>query len=139
MQNRTPDRRTGRAEFHLPERRTGFDRRRPRDPMRILRDNPVLLLTLLVGLNALSAADWALTGRALAHGAQEANAVMSALIIANPFAAGAFKAAVMLAVTVFIWRSRRYRSVLVTALAAASVYAVLMLYHVVGLASLGVL
>jgi hypothetical protein len=139
MQHRRTERRQNRASFQYPERRTGFDRRRPSDPLRLLRERPVILLALLVGLNLLSAADWALTMVSLSHGALEANAVMNALIFANPVAAGAFKAIAMLGVTLLIWRSRRYRPILVTALGAVGVYAALMLYHAAGLASIGVL
>ncbi|MDR3686994.1 MAG: DUF5658 family protein [Coriobacteriia bacterium] len=136
---RIGDRRASRAAFRFPERRTGFDRRRPNDPLRTLADNPAALVALLVALNALSAADWALTSRALANGAQEANAVMAALINANPVAAGGFKAAMMLAITLLVWRSRRYRLVLAAAAGAFAVYGILMIYHAAGLVSLGAL
>jgi len=137
--NRAGDRRANRAKLRLPERRTGFDRRREDDLLRILRDQPAILLALLVSLNLLSVFDWALTMRALAFGAREANFVVGAFLAANPVSALVFKIAVMLGVSAAIWRSRRYRLVLVTALAGIGAYAFLMLYHVVGLASIGAL
>jgi hypothetical protein len=134
---RTSDRRVNRSAFHYPERRTGFDRRRPSDLLGKLRDTPGLLPTLLVGLNVLSAADWALTSRALAHGALEANIVMNSLIAVDPLAAAAYKAACVLAVTTTIWLARRYRLILGTAVGAIAIYGALMLYQFTGLLSSG--
>jgi hypothetical protein len=134
---RTGDRRISRSSFHYPERRSGFDRRLPGGLLRTLRDSPEFLLTLLVGLNVLSAADWALTSRALAHGALEANIIMDSLIALDPLAAAAFKAASALGVTVAIWLARRYRLILATAVGAVGVYGALMLYHFAGLLSSG--
>jgi hypothetical protein len=134
---RTSDRRVSRSTFRYPERRSGFDRRHPGGLLRMLRNRPGFLLTLLVGLNVLSAADWALTSRALAHGALEANAIMNSLIAVDPFAAAAFKAACVLAVTTTIWFARRYRLILATAVGAVGVYGALMLYQFAGLLSSG--
>lgn len=135
--SRAGDRRASKSSFHYPERRTGFDRRLASDPLRLLDERPALLAGMLVALNLLSAADWALTTRALAHGAQEANLFIGALIVANPLVAGASKAALMLLVSVLIWRARRYRLVLATGVAALGLYGALMLYHLAGLASVG--
>jgi hypothetical protein len=138
MVERKPrDRRGGHAGFHVPERRSGFDRRSPRDPLRLLLDRPLALVVLLVSLNLLSLADWALTWRALAYGAREANTVIGSLMAVSPLAALVFKVGSMLLVTALIWRNRRYRLVLATAIFAVGGYAVLMLYHGVGLASVG--
>ena len=134
---RRDDRRTGRNRFHVPERRSGFDRRSPNDPLHTLLDRPLILVALLGSLNLLSIADWALTWRALAYGAREANSVLGALIGADPLVALAFKIVTTLVVTALIWQNRRYRLVLATAIAAVGGYAVLMLYHAVGLASIG--
>jgi hypothetical protein len=130
---RTGDRRIGQSSLHYPERRSGFDRRLPGGLLHTLRGRPQFLLTLLVGLNVLSAADWALTSRALTHGALEANIVMSSLIAFDPLAAAAFKAACVLAVTTTIWLARRYRLILATAVGAIGVYGALMLYQFAGL------
>lgn len=137
--HRAGDRRVGRGKLQLPERRTGFDRRRKDDFLRVLRDQPAILIALLASLNLLSIFDWALTMRALAFGAREANLVVGALLGASPVSALVFKVALMLGVSATIWQSRRYRLVLVTALAGVGAYACLMIYHVVGLASIGAL
>ena len=136
MDARAEDRRAGRSRFHYPERRTGFDRRYSDDPIRGLVDRPIVLVAMLIALNLLSAVDWTMTMRALAFGAQEANGVMRALIDFNPTAAGIVKAVLMLAVTLLIWRERRYRLVLITAVGALGVYGALMIYHTIGLATL---
>jgi len=138
-QERVAERRASRAAFRYPERRTGFDRRRPSDPLRMLLEQPFLLVGILLALNVLSAADWLLTTYALSHGAVEANTVLSALIGASPLAAGMFKAAMTLLVTGLIWRARRFRLVLATAAGATVLYAVLIVYHVAGLATIHVL
>lgn len=136
---RTGDRRLSRPTICYPDRRSGFDRRRQKGLLGALRDSPGALLTLLIGLNALSAADWALTTRALAHGALEANMVLDSLIAIDPIAAAAFKAACVLAVTAAIWLARRYRLILATAVGAIGIYGALMLYHFAGLLSSGAL
>lgn len=96
-----------------------------------------MLLALLVGLNLLSAADWALTSRALANGAVEANAIIDTLIAVDPLAAAAFKATIALVATAAIWFARRYRLVIATAVGAVAVYGALMIYHFTGLLSSG--
>jgi hypothetical protein len=138
MHKRDGERRC-RSSFQLPERRSGFDRRRPGDPLRRLLDQPAALLAVLVALNLLSAADWMLTSNALAHGAREANLLLASLISSSPLAAGVFKAAAVLAVSAVIWRARRYRAILAVAVGAVGLYVMLMLYHAAGLARIGVL
>lgn len=134
---RTGDRRLSRPAICYPDRRSGFDRRSQKGLLGALRESPAVLLTLLIGLNALSAADWAFTTRALANGALEANMILDSLIAIDPLAAAAFKAACVLAVTAAIWLARRYRLVLATAVGAVAVYGALMVYHVAGLLSSG--
>lgn len=131
------ERRRPRIVFRLRERRSGFDRRHGEGALQHLRDDPMLLLAALVVLNALSAADWSLTCRALSHGATEANMVLGGLISTDPTLAAAFKAAVMLGVSALVWRERRYRLVLAAALFGLGVYCALILYHFAGLASIG--
>jgi hypothetical protein len=138
-QQRASDRRMSRRAFHYPERRSGFDRRREGGLLCALRDNPSALLSVLIGLNAMSAADWALTSHALAHGATEGNAVMSWLIATSPAAAGTFKAACALVVSAAIWRGRRYRLILATAVGGLSLYGALLLYQLAGLLGTAVL
>ena len=126
---RRGDRRSVRAKFAMPERRTGYDRRSAGGFLHRLSDEPALLLGMLILLNALSLADWALTLRALEAGAVEANAALGALLDASPLAAGAFKVAVMLGVSTGIWYLRRYRIVAATAVGALVVYALVISYH----------
>lgn len=137
MQDRCADRRAANSTFHYPERRTGFDRRRLSDPVRVLRERPAALLALLLVLNLLSLADLLLTSRAMSYGAIEANMLMGSLFGTSLAAATGFKVAAMLAVSVLIWVSRRYRLVLLTAVGAVAVYALLMVYHLSGLAAIG--
>lgn len=136
---RSGDRRISRPTFHYPERRSGFDRRSRHGLLGALRDSPGALVGVLIGLNVLSAADWALTSRALAHGAVEANIIMDSMIAVDPLAAAAFKAACVLAVTTAIWLARQYRLILATAVGGVGTYGALMLYHFAGMMSSSVL
>lgn len=95
------------------------------------------LLALLAALNLLSLADLILTSRAMSYGAVEANLLMGSLFGSSFAAATAFKVAAVLGVSVLIWFSRRYRLVLLTAVGAVGVYALLMVYHLSGLAAIG--
>lgn len=137
--NRSRERRIHPRRFYHPERRTGFDRRREHSVLSTLRDNPSALLGVLFAFNALSVADWLLTSHGLAHGAIEANAVIASLITVSPLVAIAFKSGCTLAVSALIWHTRRYRMVLATAIVGVAIYCGLMVYHVVGLASMGAL
>ena len=128
------ERRSTQERFRVVERRGGFDRRGPGGVLVILRDEPFILLGLLILLNLLSAADWALTMHAMQYGALEANPLLNALISTNPTQAAIFKAVVILGISVAVWAGRRYRLLLATAVGAVAVYALLMLYHFGGIA-----
>jgi hypothetical protein len=138
------DRRRSRASAHLPERRSGFDRRLrnarsdlARAMERTLlayRDSTAMVATVLVTANVANVTDLVLTRRGLALGALEANPIMAMLFADNPAAAAVFKVGVGLAVTLAIWRMRRYRAVLVTSLAISATFAALMFYHALGAA-----
>jgi hypothetical protein len=135
----TADRRVSRPFFRARERRTGFDRRKPDRILGTLSQNTVLLFSMLVVLNVLSAADWLLTLRALDSGAAEANLAIGGLLAVDPLLAGAFKAGIMIAVSIVIWKGSRYRLIVATGLAAFVGYCLLMVYHVGGLAAIGAL
>lgn len=132
---RSGERRQAPGRFRIVERRSGFDRRGDRSALLVLRDNPMLLLILLVTLNVLSAVDWAFTVHALQLGAVEGNLLLSGLIEVNPAAAATFKAVVILLVSLVVWRARRYRLVLATSVVAVTVFALLVPYHIVAFAT----
>jgi hypothetical protein len=129
------ERRRIREPFRIVERRSGFDRRNRRGVLHVLRDAPLLLIALLALLSLLSAADWALTLRALRHGAVEGNPLLGGLIAADPEAAAIFKAGIILVVSLMVWNGRRYRLVLATAVVGVALYALLVVYHLVAFAS----
>jgi hypothetical protein len=123
--------------FHYPERRTGFDRRArgfggPPAPARVLafvRDRDAVLVTMLCVVNALNISDLFMTLHLLRRGAVEANLLMGALLGVDPIVAGAFKVITLAAVSLAIWRMRRYRSVLALAALALGGFATLFAYQ----------
>lgn len=133
VDRRRTDRRTARRQFRVPDRRTGFDRRKPAGLLGVLRDSPAVLVGLLVLINLFSIADWVFTMQALQIGAVEGNPVLAMMLTTNPAAAFAFKVTATLLVTLALWTWRRYRLILATAAAATLVYAGLMVYHAAGL------
>ncbi len=139
------DRRSGtdrrqERHFRFHNRRGGFDRRRAYPFLRTLRDVPWTLLTILALINAFSAFDGMLTAVELANGlAREGNPVFGSLIQFSPRLAGVFKIAVMIAVSVGIWRGRRYRAVLMLAPLTAGLYAALLAYHLGSLSGMRIL
>jgi len=136
-EHRSGDERRRRRQHRLEERRSGFDRRRVYPVLGALRDNPWVLLAVLLVVNAMSLADGALTGIELSRGlATEANPVFGGLFGASPWLAAAFKVVVMLAVSILIWRWRRHRAILVVALVVLIAYAILLGYHIGSLAGI---
>ncbi|MHB9149581.1 MAG: DUF5658 family protein [Thermoleophilia bacterium] len=135
------DRRRRRLNFVLHERRSGFDRRRPTTwPARLqervlvhLRDEDRNVFTLLVIANVLNVLDFLFTLRALAHGAEEANPIMRALFSLDPATAGVVKVALVLGVSLLIWRFRRYRLTLLAGVMLPLVFGLVFLYHLYGL------
>ncbi len=91
LERRGRDRRVVHRSLYYPERRTGFDRRMPSRVTAVLRDRPVVLLSVLIAINLLSIADWLLTMRVLEVGAAEGNPVLAAMISTSPTAAFTFK------------------------------------------------
>ena len=133
FERRRVERRSPRTPFRVPERRTGFDRRRPSGLLGVLRDSPAVLVGLLLLINLFSLVDWALTMRALSLGAIEGNPVLASMMTMNPFAAFMFKLLATLLVTLALWTWRRYRLILATAAGATILYAALMVYHLWGI------
>ncbi len=91
------ERRVSPSALRWPERRTGFDRRAPQPITKALRDNLPVLVGLVVVLNVLNLVDFALTSRALAYGAAEANPIMNAIFLSGWENAALFKLGTMLA------------------------------------------
>ena len=76
---------------------------------------------------------------ALRVGAVEGNPVMAGLMGNSMVLAGAFKFAVMLGVSLIVWRGRAFRPVLITLLAGVGLYLAVILYHIAGLSLAGVI
>ena len=132
MERRSTDRRQCAACMRWPERRTGFDRR-DSSGVEALRDSSALLLVALALLNLLNLLDWRFTVLGLERGAIEANPLMSFLFGVDSYAAGLFKVAIMLTVSLVVWRARKYRHMLEFAVVVTTAYAVLIVYHLIGL------
>jgi hypothetical protein len=139
-ERRRTDRRQRRVSFVLHERRSGFDRREPGGAggglacvLAGLRDRPGTLWVLLVTVNILNLADFFLTLNVLAAGGGEANPILRPLFEASPVYAGLFKFLTVFIVTLIVWRCRRFRRALEAALIMVGVFAVVFLYHILGL------
>jgi hypothetical protein len=72
-------------------------------------------------------------------GAIEGNLLLAALMGRSVVLAGAFKCAMVLGVSLVIWRARAFRLVLATLVAGVSIYLAVLFYHVAGLAVVGAL
>lgn len=138
------DRRSGdrrlRRRVHVPERRTGFDRRLPqgRTPAamyeRMLHRYqalPTALFLVLVLFTVLNLADLLYTQRALVRGGVELNPVMRFLFDLHPVWAAVVKASIGMVVVEAIWAFRRFRSALVLSIGAALGMGALFVYHLV--------
>ena len=90
-----------------------------------------MLVGVLATVNLLSVADFALTLVALGSGGQEANPVLRRLFAISPLWAGIFKVVVLLAASLLVWETRRYRKALIAALAMLAIFALLFVYHIV--------
>jgi len=133
--NRGTDRRAARR-FVTHDRRTGFDRRKRYPVTGALQENPLLLLAVLVAVNVLSALDFVLTWSEMNSGiAAEGNPVLASLFEQGPGLAWLFKTTVVLAVSVVIWRERHRRAVVAVALGALCLYALVIVYHLGGIAT----
>jgi len=146
-ERRHADRRRRRLSLVFHERRSGFDRRGSggAGPLLIafqslltgLRDRPLMLRMLLVGVNVLNLADFVFTLNVLRSGGGEANPILRSLFALDPVYAGVFKMTAVLLSTWLVWRCRRYRTALEAALVMVAVFAAVLFYHVAGLAAFG--
>lgn len=135
---RGPDRRVRNGSLHFPERRLGFDRRRPpKDSWRgryyrlldrYRGDSDTIAAALLVFV-VLNIADLLLTVRALSLGAVEVNPVMAWMFDLDPTLAALFKLAVGMGIALAVWAARRYRKILETSLLLVAVMTVVLVYH----------
>lgn len=126
--------------FHLPERRSGFDRREPMGMrpaavyermLRRYRGRPVAIFLVLTIVTVLNMADLLYTQRALVRGAVEVNPIMRFLFDIHPVWAAVVKASVGMIVVEVIWALRKYRSALVLSIFSAIGMAALFIYHLV--------
>lgn len=133
------DRRKNLRIFYYPERRSGFDRRKTAHRsyfsklVLYIRDNFLYFIVLLLTINLLNLLDLNMTLYSLSKGAKEINPVMKYLFEHDLLLAVFYKIAVGAAVTALFWRYRHYRLVLKTAIFTFNIYALLFIYHIVGI------
>ena len=138
-ERRSIDRRLTR-KFVVRERRSGFDRRQPRRATAVgaavdaslvyLRDNASVVFAVLATANLFSILDLVFTLRALQHGAVEANPLMKALFDWDPTIGVVVKAGIIMALSLLIWRMRRYRIILQVAVFALALFGAIVAYHI---------
>ena len=136
--NRGTDRRIRGRSFYYPERRRGFERRRPTRGTwrsryhswldRYRRDHHTIAVVLMVFV-LLNLVDLLLTVQALSQGATEANPIMAYLFALDPTLAALFKVVVGAGIALAIWSARRYRRILETSLFMVGVMTAVLLYH----------
>ena len=102
-------------------------------PITRLRDEPALLAELLLLVNLLSLIDLLVTLAVLRMGATELNPIMARLLEFGPGPAAAAKIGIVLVATLGLWRLRRHRAALATAVALTAVYGSLVTFELVGL------
>ncbi len=139
---RSPGRRR-RHRLAVEERRTGFDRRRNvcrspvtaalQAPVLRLRDDPRMLAEVLVLINVLSALDLFITLMVLRMGAVELNPLMAYLLDLGPLPAAVAKLGLVVSATIGLWKLRRHRAALATALGLAVTYGALISFELIGL------
>ena len=135
---READRRRKKGAFYYPERRFGFERRRPTEGSWRARyhawlehyrhDNDTIAVALLVFV-LLNLTDLLLTVRALSLGAVEGNPIMALLFEFDPTLAAVFKVVVGAGIALAVWSARRYRRILETSLVMVAVMTAVLLYH----------
>jgi len=135
---RGPDRRSRNGSFYYPERRYGFERRRPTEGTWRARyhawleqyrhDNDTIAVALLVFV-LLNLADLLLTVRALSMGAVEGNPIMAFFFSVDPTLAAVFKVIVGAGIALAVWSARGYRRILETSLIIVAVMTAVLLYH----------
>lgn len=135
---RGPDRRTRGVSLYYPERRTGFDRRRPVDGtltaryhrfLEQYRNDSHTIAAMLLVFVVLNIVDLLLTVRALSMGAVEVNPVMAWLFASDPAVAALFKLVVGAGIALAVWSARRYRRILEFSFVLVAVMTVVLVYH----------
>lgn len=139
IERRSIDRRLSR-KFVVRERRSGFDRRQPRRATAVgaavdaslvyLRDNASAVFAVLATANLLSILDLVFTLHALQHGAVEGNPLMKALFDWDPTIGAVVKVGIIMALSLLIWRMRRYRIILQVAVFALVLFGAIVAYHI---------
>jgi len=120
------------------DRRTSFDRRKRYPILGTIRDHPWLLVFVLVLINTLSWLDGVLTLFEVSTGiAREGNPLLAAAFEHQPMIAVLLKAAVILALSVMMWRMRTYRIMLVMSFLTLGVFAAVVAYHLGSLHGFG--
>lgn len=136
--------RRARRRFRFLDKRTGFDRRSLADSgtaegpvgrlLLLLRRNRTAFAILLFALNLLNVTDYACTLIALRSGIPEGNPFMAELFAQGNVSAGRAKIALVLLVSMLLWRFRTFRKALLTAVAMLAGFLAIFVYHAVGLA-----
>lgn len=129
------ERRVRTVSLRYPEQRTGFDRRatsRYQSALTAYRRQRRAIAVILGLILVLNATDLILTVRALGRGTGEANPLMAWLFEQHVGLAAIFKLAIGIAVTVVIWRLRRYRRVLELSIVLAALFGLVLSYHMAG-------
>lgn len=115
--------------FRIPDRRFGFDRRKPSGLIAKMRNSEVTVLTLLALINLFNLVDLIASINLFERGAIEANPILAQLFVIGTPVAAIFKAILVLTITAIMWRFRRHRCVLIGVVVALSVFAATMLYE----------
>jgi hypothetical protein len=139
---RRRDRRHRLIAVRFPDRRYGFPRRVPRNPLlrryagalAAIRHNEAVIALLASLLLALCLADLTLTQRALGAGAIEANPIMAALFESGFSVAAAAKLSLSALVVGLLWLLRRYRAALSTLIGLCAIMGGVVAYQALLLA-----
>ncbi len=132
------DRRIQRTPFYFPERRSGFDRRAPRNggwrgsydaALRKYRDNKSTFLLVLATIVVFNYVDYLLTIRVLRAGGSELNPIMARLFEISPFAAATAKLGTVGVAVLILLALGRYRRTLEASLVLLLAFTALMFYH----------
>jgi hypothetical protein len=135
--DRGRDRRTRRSPFYFPERRSGFDRRRPDGgwaatydaALRNYRDRSSTFLLVLATIVVFNFIDYFLTVRVLEAGGVELNPVMARLFAVDPVLAAIVKIGVGGAAALWMLLLRRYKRSLEASIVLLLGFTALMFYH----------
>ncbi len=134
------DRRSRRLALRFPERRTGFDQRRPTTRGLVARYQRAILeyrekrsafMLVLASIVVFNYIDLLLTLRALELGATEANPIMAWLFERSPVVAASVKLSISGAVVLVLLMLGRFRRVLEASLVILVAHSALMVWHVI--------